>query len=254
MIFQRQRLRVGEILNDAPLSDAAFRALSEAGSCAGYYLRARSIAPDRPETGEMAGPEEQKAARAAADYLWDVYNEISLDDRCLQLLLSCEWISTSGRWLFRGQRQPLPIQRDDRVKLRSILLAMMSSSPDQIQSRYRYLEAVLNWLTDDEVAARRAFRDLARDTEYVEQGRVILRHVLTDEKGEPRRFQGVVEKQIGEKRWSVFIEEISRHVDMVQRDLDTDGVAIGRTIRNFSVAFNYLGAIADLYHARSRRR
>jgi hypothetical protein len=128
-MFQQQRFRVGKVLADTPLAEEAFAALAAAGSAAGYYLRARVLAPQRPETGEVANPEAQRAAKEAASYLWSVYDHISGDSRCLTLLLSCEWLVTTTRWLFRGQRQPLPGQTEDRLRLRNILLGCNRSHP-----------------------------------------------------------------------------------------------------------------------------
>jgi hypothetical protein len=237
-LFQRQRFRVGEVLGDTPLTDEAFAALSAAGSTVGYYLRARALAPTKPERGEVAGSTERSAARTAAEYLWTVYDSVSADARCLLLLLSCEWLAITGRWLFRGQRQPLPFSPEDRLKLRHILLDLLSSASNEIQARYRYLEAVLNWLTTDEAGARESFRALAYETEYVERGRVISRHVIADEVGQPILFDGIVERQIADKRWSVFVERLSRRVDFLESDRDQSTIEVGRTLRGFTIAFN----------------
>jgi hypothetical protein len=253
-IFQRQQLRVGTVLADVPMTDDAFNALAAAGSTAGYYLRARALAPARPETGETATLDAQHAAKNAARYLWTAYDHISADNRCLMLLLSCEWLATTARWLFRGQRQPLPVLSEDRLRIRQILLEMISSTPNEVPARYRYLEAVLNWLTNDEAGARESFRMLAAETEYVERGRVIQRHTITGEDGQPIFFDGIVERQLGDARWSVLVDKFSRRVDLVEGTREKSAVAIGRTLRGFGISFNYLGPIADLHLSRSRRQ
>jgi hypothetical protein len=119
--------------------------------------------------GETATIDAQAAAKNAARYLWSVYDHISVDARCLMLLLSCEWVVATAHWLFGGQRQPLPVQTEDRLKIRQILLDLLTSEPSEVQARYRYLDAVLNWLTNDEAGARDSFRGLGADTEYVER-------------------------------------------------------------------------------------
>ena len=252
-IFQRQRYRVGEVLADTPLAEEAFAALAAAGSSAGYYLRARALAPMRPPKSEAASSDDQRAAKKAANYLWSVYDHISADFRCLKLLISCEWLTATGRWLFRGQRQPLPTQPDDRLRIRGILSELLTSAPNEVQARYRYLDAVLKWLTTDEAGARELFRALAAETEYVERGRVISRHTITDESGQPVLFDGIVERQLGETRWSIFVEKISRRVDLVEGERDKTQMTIGRTVRGLAISFNYLGPIADLNTARARR-
>jgi hypothetical protein len=252
--FQRQKYRVGEVLGDVPLTQEAFDALAEAGSTAGYYLRARVLAPERPEMGEVATPDAQAAAKAAIAYIRSVYDYISVDGRSLALLLSCEWVATTGRWLFRGERQPLPFRTEDRLRIRRILLDLLSGAPSEIQARYRYLSAVLNWLTGDESGARESFRALAAETEYVERGRVVHRHSITDEIGHPILFDGIIERQIGDARWSVLIEKLSRRVDFLEGDQEKSNLAIGRTLRSIAISFNYFGPIADLSLGRSRRK
>ena len=254
-IFQRQRFRVADVLADAPLAEEAFAALAAAGSAAGYYLRARALAPARPETGEIASSEEQASAKIAASYLWSAYEKISTDARCLLLLLLCEWVAVTGRWLFRGQRQPLPYRAEDRLRLRNILSDLLSIGLNQVQARYRYLHAVLTWLTTDELKALELFRSLASETEYVERGRVINRHIITDESGRPVLFEGIIERQFGDK-WSVYVEKLSKRVDLVERGergQESSDIAIGRTIRDFAIGFNYLGPIADRLSVRARR-
>ena len=250
--FQRQRYRVGEVLGDVPLTQEAFEALAAAGSTAGYYLRARALAPDRPEIGETATPDARASANDTIDYLRSVYDSISTDTRCLALLLSCEWIATTGRWLFRGQRQPIPAQLEDRNRIRRILLDLLSSGPNVTQTRYRYLDAVLNWLAGDEISAREFFKALASETEYVERGRVISRHSVTDDAGQPLLFDGIVERQVSDTRWSVFIANLSRRVDLLDSDREQSNIAVGRTIRSLGISFNYLGPIADLTAGRRK--
>jgi hypothetical protein len=252
-MFQRQRMRVGDVLGDVSLAEEAFKALQVVGSTAGYYLRARAMVPPRAEIDELPSREQQSGAKNAANYLWSVYNEISGDSRCLTLLLSCEWVVRTGRWLFKGQRQPIPFETADRARLRSILLDLRAATSNQMQSKYRYLEAMLDWLTNDELGARDTFRQLARDTEYLERGRVVSRHLITDKTGKPMLFEGVVEKRLGERRWTVFISELSRRVDLIERETGISDIVLGRTVRDFYVAFNYLGPIADLQFGPSRR-
>jgi hypothetical protein len=251
--FQRQRLGLGEILHDGHLSEAAFAQLATAGSSVGYYLRARAMAPSRPDRGEQADSEQQKAAGVAKGYLWDHYDRVATDPRSLVLLLGCEWVAATGLWLFRGSRQPLPSSTEVRTRCRSILLDLFAATPDQAQPKYRYLENVLNWLTNDEMGAIVSWRELARDTEYVEQGRVINRHIVADDTGNARLFTGVVERQIGTDRWSVLVADLGRHVDFVEAPLSRTDVRLGQSIRNFAIAFNYIGPIVDFAPARSGR-
>jgi len=243
-IFQRQKLSCSEVLQDEEISSEAFERLREAGSTAGYYLRARRLAPMRPERTAEATPDEVEKAAVAKAYLWNSFAEISNDIRCLQLLLSCEWVVTTGRWLFNGQRQPLPNASEQRQRIWQLLTEMLSVSTGDIQAKYRYLEAVMGWLVDDERTAIEHFRALASETEFVEGGRVFARHEISDSSGRAKLFSGTALTAIGGGRWRVRVEELNRSVDLIAADFKSLDIVRGTTIRNFSIAFNYLGPLA----------
>lgn len=243
-IFQRQRLSCGEVLRDEGVSDDAFEMLRQAGSTAGYYLRARLLAPTLPEAGNDASTEDRQKAEQARSYLRGVYPFVASDARCLLLLLSCEWVTATGKWLFRDQRQPLPWDQSERLRIRQILAELVSVSSSELQAKYRYLDAVFCWLVDDERTAIERFRALSSDTEFIESGRVITRHELTDESGRPISYSGTVMRRIGGNRWSVHIDNIQRSVDLVATDFHHTEIAKGTIVRNFTVGFNFLGPLA----------
>jgi hypothetical protein len=249
--FQRQRLNLSSVLRDEAMGEEAFSKLALSGSCAGFYLRARALAPNRPDAGDRADQKEILAAVAARDYLRGHYSLISTDTRCLTLLLGCDWTTSTGRWLFRGSRQPLPSSPEARARSRGILLDLFAATIGSPGPRYRYLDNVLNWLIGDEAEATTRWRELARETEYVEQGRVVSRHTLTDEKGAPLIFTGVIERQIGPDRWSVFVPDLSRRVDLVEPQSSRASLALGQTLRRFAISFNYIGPLVDHVAARA---
>ncbi len=249
-MFQRQRLLVSEVLKDTTIGEQAFQALDASGSSVGYYLRARELAPPREESdGALSAADIERAAAAAA-YLGKHYDRVAADSRCMQLLLSMEWIKSTGRWLFKGLRQPLPYLRDGRIRAKNILLDLSLAQTEGLQSRYRYLEALLTWLEGNEETAIRIWRQLDSDTRYVEAGRVLARHVITDEWQQPVVFSGIAERQIAGDRWSIYVEAIGRRVDLLASSFPNEDVAVGRTVRNFAIAFNFRGPIADRVTAR----
>lgn len=243
--FQKQRFNLGGVLEDKPLSDEAFGELERLGSTAGYYLRAREMAPAKPESGETADKSHIAAAEKTRNYLWANFEKVRLDARCLRLYLNCEWTVATGRWLFRGTRQPLPTSEEKLRRLHLLVTDLLALGEAQMQPRYRYLECVLRWLTGSEGEAIVAWRRLASDTEYVERGRVLNRHTVYSEQGEPRLFSGIVERQIGASRWSVLVPNLRRHVDFVESRSQVGTVATGQVINGFSISFNYIGPIVD---------
>jgi len=112
----------------------------------------------------------------------------------------------------------------------------------------------MNWLTNNEEASFQAWRKLEADTEFIEASRVLNRHVITDENFQPRIFSGVVDRPLGPGRWSVLVEGMGRRVDLVASYFPNIDVARGRTVRDFSIAFNYRGPLADPVSSGRRRR
>ncbi|MYB38601.1 MAG: hypothetical protein F4Y26_14710 [Gammaproteobacteria bacterium] len=243
-LFNRQRLRAANALGSTDLGEDAFRALDEAGSTAGYYFRARQIAPERPEMRSRLSESDLRRAENAAGYLLQHRDRVADDPRCTRLLLNCFWAWKTGNWLFDGLNQPLPSIEEDRIRALEILLDLAHASRDEFQPRLRYLRAVLKWLIGSEHEALVDFRQLARDTEYVEAKRVLPRHVISDDQGNTVTFSGVVERKIGEQRWAIKVRELGRSVDLVAGRWHDD-VDVGKELRAFSIAFNYIGPIAS---------
>ena len=243
-LFHRQRLRAGNALGSTDLGDDAFRALDEVGSTVGYYFRARQMAPERPQSRARLGESDLRKAEHAAAYLLRNRDRIADDPRCTRLLLNCFWAWKTGTWLFEGLNQPLPYAEEDRVRALEILVDLAQASGEDFHPRLRYLRAVLTWLIGSEHEALVDFRQLARDTEYVEAKRVLPRHVVADDQGNPVTFSGVVERTIGEQRWAVRVRELQRSVDLVGGRWH-DNVDVGTELKAFSIAFNYIGPIAS---------
>lgn len=245
VLYDRQKFFAGEVLHDDLMSDEAFEALRASGSSVGYYLRARALAPSRPDTISDATTADIEAAKQTVKYLEDARRKINLDARSLQLLLSMQWLSSTGHWLFRGFRQPLPHQSQARENIRSLLLDLQALEDKNFSPQMRYLTAVFMWLCGEDNEAIRSWRILAKDTEYVEAKRITNRHTITDDSGKPVAFSGHIVKSLAPGRWSVKIEGLNRTVDLQESDFSDRDFALGKTVRQFAISFNYRGPIAD---------
>ena len=244
--FQTRRMKVGAALDDRDLNDEAFRALEASGSTAGYFLRARALAPSlTPRHDNADDPEYVDRAARAADFLKDRMNQIEEDERCLTLLLECRWIVELGRRPFRGNRQPLPATDPIRRELLTVLRSLNQASGDATRYVTRYLEAVLTWVVEGEQPGVQLFRALSDDTENGDPGRVVRRHVLADQAGQVLRFKGRVERRRSSGNWVVRVDGLNRRVRLLARDYPQEEIAYGRAIAGFAVAFNYIGPIAD---------
>ena len=244
--FLERQMKVGKSLRDQRLTDRAYTELEAGGSTAGYFMRARGFIGDvERSAAAIDDPRIKRGARCAAEFLRDRFDRIVGDQRCLRLLLEARWIVEVGRWPLRGERQPLPFGNGVRSELLDIVRALNQAAGGAAGHVHRYLEAVLAWLTGDARCAITVFREVAQETDHEFPGRVVRRHVITDADGVPCRFEGRVERDRGEGHWSIRVYGLDRHVDLLSRDFPKEDIAYGRVVRGFSIAFNFIGPIAD---------
>lgn len=241
--FQGRRMEAGDAIGDTALSDDAFSRLDEVGSTAGYFFRARSLAPDTKINAEPT-PEDVVGAQACVSYLRSHYDKISQDGRCLRLLLDMEWATWTRRWLMRGLRQPFPGSIEFRTMVQIIVGDMAALGEEKLATKYRYLRAVTTWLEGNERTSKDLWDELAYDTQFADSQRVSVRHLLADKNGTPMMFRGVVEKQLGPGRHQVRVEGIGV-IDFIAEYFPNVDAAFGRTVSNFAIAFNYRGPLAD---------
>ena len=242
--FQRRRMSVGQTLADHELTDDAYAQLEAANSTAGYFLRARELAPDLNDYEiEIDSISALKKAKVAADFLAERLDRILLDERCLSLLLECRWIHEMHRRPLRGERQPLPVG-DTRQQILEIVRALNFAAGESSRYGTRYLESVLTWLTEDYYAAREMFHQLDQDTDNVYRRRIFKRHIITTPSGTSESFNGRVEAQIGEGRWRIRVGELSQTIALLESDFPREELSYGRTLSNFAIAFNFIGPMA----------
>ncbi len=244
--FYVRLFKLGERLRSQELSDAAFVAMETDGSTAGYYLRARSLGPQL----QPGGPDEvdvancQRASNAAA-FLTSHLAKIASDDRCLRYLLQCKWVAAVGRRLLHGERSPLPYNDSDRRELLRLVRDLNVLISPVSDNALLYLEAVLAWVTGEQPQAHRLWRDLARDTDFIDPQRVIRRHIVTGPDRLPVMFSGRIEAEQEPGRFTIRVNESGGLIQMLGRDFPDRELAYGRTVTSFCIAFNYIGPIAD---------
>ena len=244
--FLERQMKVGTSLRDQRLTDRAYAELEASGSTAGYFLRAREFIGDFDRNADAIDDARiRRGARCAAEFLGDRFDRIVGDQRCLRLLLEARWIVELGTWPLRGERQPLPFRDGSRSELLDIVRALNQAAGGAAGHVHRYLEAVLAWLTGDARYATGIFRDVAQETDHEFPGRVVRRHAITDADGTPCLFAGRVEQDRGHGHWSIRVDGLDRRVDLLSRDFPNEDIAYGRAVSGFSIAFNFIGPIAD---------
>ena len=244
--FQVRQMKLGSVLGNEELAEEAYVRLQEVGSTAGYFLRARAMAPALArDTVALASATDVSKAERAATFLHSHLVKIKADERCLALLFECRWIAAMRHRPFQGRRQPIPDDGTTRRELLRILRVLNGSARDSARHVTRYLEAVLLWVTGAEREARRIFTELGRETEFEDWGRVVRRHRIADSQGNPQVFSGRILRKRSEGHWLIRLDGLNKIVTLLERDFREHDIADGRHIRGFGVAFNYIGPIAD---------
>ncbi|MHA6822344.1 hypothetical protein ACQUKI_12495 [Ralstonia pseudosolanacearum] len=242
--FQTRRLDAGTAMRDATISDDAFSRLDESGSAAGYFIRARNLAPDMKSQSEPTA-EDVANARDCVAYLREHYDKVYQDERCLRLLLDMEWVARTRKWLMRGFRQPFPNDAVTRKVVHTIVGDMAALGEDKLTTKYRYLRALTTWLEGNQKASLIMWNELGFDTQFADSQRVSVRHLLADEQGTPVMYRGVVERQIGPGRYSVRVDGLGMAIDFIADYFPNTDISVGRIVTSFAIAFNYRGPLAD---------
>ena len=252
--YLERRSRVASVMGDAKLSDETLAELESVAPAAATFL----IAKRRAEHVYISEPpfdnKIRRVAAKAADYISSRVNAgIELDDRCQRLLLRLRWAQATGERLMFNERSRTPADRDQILDMCEIVSALNEQAGADARNRERFLEAVLCWLLKDTSRAIEIWQSLSHDTQYEDRSRVVRWLVDTDESGSPRQFRGHVEAR-GENDWWVRVEGIDRPIRVPAREFSNDDLAHGRELRNFGIAFNYIGPIADPLSRLGRRR
>jgi hypothetical protein len=93
--YSTRRYRLGQVLSDSAMSDAAFEQLAKDGSTVGYYLQARSIGPSLgAEAPDVIVDDDKRKAEDAVTFLtkhWDatVSPSLALMLRFRAVISSC---------------------------------------------------------------------------------------------------------------------------------------------------------------------
>ncbi len=244
--YEQRRLKVSDVLADLTMKDDAYSHLESINPAVTYFLRARSMCPEI--FGEPEGPFSraiQEKAGAAARFLGERLSDIASDIRCLHLLLQVQWVAATGSRLLRGERGAVPFDVKTRAEILKTVSLLNSAAGDSARSQFRFLEATLAWMGRDRERARLMWRALSDDTEFEDASRVVRRLYVADTNGQPKQFRGRLLKQRNETHWLIGVEELKVDIDLLSRDFRDVDLQRGRELRDFVIAFNYLGPIAD---------
>jgi hypothetical protein len=234
------------------MSDAAFEQLAKDGSTVGYYLQARSVGPLLgAEASDVIVDDDKRKAEDAVTFLTKHWDAIRNDERCLRYYLQCRWMLAVGQRLFRNQRGALPFYETDRRDILRIVETINSLASLGADNSLLYLRAVLAWLVDEERSALDTWMDLARETDFLDPRRPYRRHIITNADQTPLVFSGRIESD--NDPYTIRVTEMNRRIKLLNRDFPGLDLGYGRQVSGFSIAFNYIGPIADPPQSKGRR-
>ena len=252
--YLERRSDVTHVMGNTKMSDETLDELESVAPEAATFLIAKRQAEHVYTSEPPFDDKTRRIAAEAADYISNrVRAGVILDDRCQRLLLRLRWVQATGEYLMFNQRGRTPVDQNQTSDLCKIVSALNEQAGADAHDRERFLEAVLCWLLKDTKRASDIWQSLSRDTEYENRSRVVRWLMATDESGSPRQFRGRVEKR-GENNWRIRVEGIEKPILVRAYDFPNDDLSHGRELRDFGIAFNYIGPIADPLLSRPRRR
>ena len=242
--YLQLRSSVAYTLRDTKLADQTLRELERVAPAAATFLIARRDAEQALATEPPLHCKARKIAAMAADYISNrVDTGIELDDRCRRLLLRLRWAQATGERLMFNQRGRTPVHDDLLFDLRGVVRVLNEHGGTDARSRERFLEAVLSWLLKDHSHSIEIWKSLSHDTEYEDRSRTARWLIATDERGDPRQFRGRVQKR-NDNYW-VRVEGVDTPIRLLPHQFPNEALDRGRELRDFGIAFNYIGPIAD---------
>ena len=244
--FQERRVKAGQALHHHQLRQEALAELDRLGSCAGVFLQATALGGSLRGTG-TASEQDCSSAVRAVEFLKSESDRIIQDTRCLRYFLRCLWLTSTGTYLFGGERLPLPEQEETIREMLRLLDALDNLEGMSGDPRMQYLRAVLMWRLRQEHGAVDVWKLVSQETAFSDPRRVIRHHVWTEAGSQPKLFHGrIISSRFYKGRARVRVEEIRQDVDLLQRDFQNLELRRGATVRGgFHIAFNFIGPVAD---------
>ena len=251
--YLRLRTDVADVMGDTKLDEQTLTVLNGIAPQAATFLIARRRAEGVYAAEYPLNRQARDLAADTADYICrQIDIGVNLDDRCRRLLLTLRWAQGTGERLMFRHRGRTP--RDERSvsELRRTVGALNESGGADARVRERYLEALLSWLLQDTKHAFSLWRSLSADTDYQDRDRTVRWHLVSDEQGAPLLFRGRVE--VGDTKHTIRVEGMERPIPLSIHDFPADEIEHGRELRDFGIAFNFIGPIADPLGRYSPRR
>lgn len=242
----QRRMQIAGCLGDQKMSEEAFEALRQAGSTAGYYLRACQLAGEDTLRSQRLRSADIDTAQAALQFLHDSYAHIRSDGRCLYLMFRLWWMVHTGTQTFAMERQSVPLSAEDWRFCDELVESILALRDFQDDLKLKFFHGLAAYHLGAIDETLRVFGELEKSAEHLGRRRIVKSYVASNADGSPRTYTGHV-KTIDRqgRRGMVYLPDIRREIPFYVRDFNLPEVKIGDPLPGFHVAFNFIGPIAD---------
>lgn len=252
--FNRRRLQLFETVGKEDLADKTFSLLKEMGYASGYYFRAKKILGLQSNLHKNILEEKVvKSSQATWQYLSDNYSDIKNDGKCVYLLLTCWWVSKTGRSFFSDERQLLAFSAADwQYCLDQIYILLSLDSIYQSATIY-YLKGIAEFHLGHYKDSINTFRILDSETNYTVYGRRRINkfYLASNTDGTPKVFSGQVRRAVSSAKYNrkgeISVNEMREFVPFLLNDFNKNIFQEGERISKFYIGFNFRGPIALPY-------
>jgi hypothetical protein len=245
--FNGRKVSIGEEFGEVELSDKAFAALENAGSYAGYLLRAKEkLAGVDISRMESLDSTSMQKIRSALDYLKTYYKNISKDSHCLYFMLKLWWITKTRQSIFSKEKIALKFSADDWTFLLSISNQLLGISAPYLSPSIKYLKGLSQFHCGVINEGFESFKELSEQTEANNIGRKRIKkfYLFSNSDGQPKIFNGLIDTPIGPRSTSgrVIVTEWNKKVKIFYADFRRE-FPKDESI-DFYIAFNFIGPLA----------
>lgn len=245
--FNRRKLEIGSEFGETELSEKAFQALRESGSCAGYFLRAKlalkNVDISNLDKGDKSGLDN---ITTALDYLQSNYLDIKEDSHSLYFLLKLWWVSKTNQSLFAQERVSLSLAIDDWNRLYSLTVQLLTVSENYLMMSVKYLKGLAQVHISLIPEALETFRELSDETEQSNIGRKRIKkyYLVSQQNGQPKIFTGLIDQPIDSRMTSgrVTVDGWNRSIKIFYSDFRRQFSK--NDSLEFLIAFNFIGPVA----------
>lgn len=246
-LLEKRRTEFAGLLQDEKLLKDSLARLEEMGSTAGYYLKAVMLAGSLPPATGVIDDHVQSRCAVAATYLYENFDKVKTDSKCLYLYLRYWWSATARLPFYPDERTAIPLNPEQWRHLIETLGDLIALDGNYENPHILYMQAVANWHLAYYDIANGIWRDLQQISDRVTgKKRIMKTYLASSENGLPIKFNGIVGSVSEDgSKGEVFVERLRLRIPFFPRDFGREDIRRDEELSGFHIAFNYIAPTAD---------